>query len=168
MRYMIALADAEWEVGPYTGKNGMYCAVQPDTLSLLKLVELCNDLGIVSDPRKFHCTLMYSKTKAPELPKDLDLTAKGFIDHIEWWAGHNDKGYLTASIRSPDMESHNKMLTDLGAEHTYNPYNSHVTLTSGVKFTGALRRTAIAINTQLDRRPIPVAFDRFYISDVKD
>jgi len=168
MRHMIALADAKWEIGPYTGKNGMYCAVQPDTLSLLTLVELCNDLGVVSDPRKFHCTVMYSKELAPELPKGLDLTAKGYINHIEWWAGHDEKGYLTASIRSPELESHHAVLKELGAKHSYDSYSAHVTLTSGVKFTGALRRDVIGINNQLSRRPIPVVFDRFSISDVKD
>lgn len=169
MRHMISLANATWEVLPYTGENGCYCAVQPDTLSLLRIVQLCTDLGIVSDPRKFHCTILYSPTTTPDdLPADFDMASTAQIIGLQWWPGHNEAGYLSAELMSPDMQAYHDKLLNMGANHTFSPYIPHVTLLKGVRLTGKLQERFDKINQELSRNPIPVRFDVSVISDIKD
>lgn len=169
MRHMVSIANATWEVTPYSGENGCYCAVQPNTLSLLRLIELCNDLGIVSDPRKFHCTVMYSPEKAPkDLHSEYDMEASAQIVGLQWWPGHNNAGYLSAELYSPKLEKHHNSLLDMGAEHTFSPYNPHVTLMKGVQLTGGLEARFHTLNRSLLDNPIPVVFDISVVSDIKD
>lgn len=166
MQLQIALSNATWEVTPFSGEKGCYAAVQPDTLSLFRLIEVCNVLGVLSDPRKFHCTVIYSPEAVPNI-KEFNVTAKALLTEIMWWPGHNDKGYLSASLSSPELQEHHANLTEAGARHTYSPYNPHVTLTTG-KLSEETRKAMEELNARLSVSPVPLFFDTSVLSDIKD
>lgn len=166
MRLFLALSEVSWEVKPFTGEQGCYAAVQPDMYSLFRLMSLCDVLGIVTDPRKFHCTVMYSPDRVPAV-KEFNAEAEGYIHEIAWWAGHNNKGYLSALLRSPQLQGCHKQLTDAGAKHTYSPYTPHITLATG-PLTLDLERAMKGLNESLKLDPIRIFFDSSVISDIKD
>lgn len=167
MKHMIALSEATWEVTPYTKTNGIYCALQPDTLSLLRLVDFCRELSIISDPRKFHVTVCYSPTEIADIPADLDITARAYAVGLDWWPGHDDKGYLCLKLESHDLHKHHQRLLACGAKHTFSPYVPHVTLMSGMH-PDQFPFNVEDMQERLRYNPILLEFNKCVVSDMKD
>lgn len=170
IRHMIALASPEWEPVPYTGKNGLYCAVQPDDASKFRLIRLCEELGVTTDHRKLHCTLMYSKNDAPEDDhiRDIEGTRpRGRINYVEYWEGHNNKGYLVAKLVSEDVQLAHERLVRAGARHSYSPYNPHITLVSDLPATEGLKANIDRVNELLAQESISINFSNLTLSDIK-
>lgn len=169
--YMIALASPEWKPSPYTGENGLYCAVQPDDGSKFRIMRLCEELGITTDHRKLHCTLVYSRNDAPPLEEVqgcVDRATSGRVNFIEYWEGHDKEGYLVAKLVSDKLQVCHERLIRAGARHSFTPYSPHVTLTTGLPMTDGLKAKIDEVNRRLAEESIYVNFDDFTISDIKE
>jgi 2'-5' RNA ligase len=167
---MIALASPEWTPLPYTGESGLYCAVQPDDGSKFRIMRLCEELGVTTDHRKLHCTLVYSRNDAPplnEIQSSIDRASFGRINFIEYWPGHDKKGYLVAKLVSDKLQAFHERLIRSGARHSFTPYSPHVTLTTGLPLTEELESNIKEVNRRLSEESIYVNFDDFTISDIK-
>lgn len=173
IRNMIALASPQWTPLPYTGKKGCYVAVQPDDASKFRIIRICEELGIGIDHRKLHCTIVYSPEGAPEEQKIresgvLDGTHTAIISHVQFWPGHDNKGYLSLSLVSTDLHKAFQRMQSLGARHTYHPYNPHVTLLSGVDMNEDFERRMQDVNRYLETEGVRIFFNSTTLSDMDD
>lgn len=76
-----------------------------------------------------HCTAIYSREPIP-------YTATNSIYHteivdVEWWDGHDNRGYVVATLKSDDITALNKKLVDLGGINSFPKYRPHLTLIHG-------------------------------------
>lgn len=168
--YMVAIASPEWVPLPYTEENGLYCAVTPDDAGKFRIMRLCEELGVTTDHRKLHCTLVYSPEGAPKRDDiqgcvDPDIGAR--INFVEYWEGHDKKGYLVAKLVSDKLQVCNERLTRAGARHTYTPYNPHITLVSGLPMSAGLESRIEEVNRRLGEESLYIRFNDHTISDIK-
>jgi len=170
LAYMLSLSSPSWEPSPYTGQDGLYCAVQPDDATKFRVIRLCEDLGVVTDYNKLHCTIVYSREVA--LTQEVIDTCKnhptGRITFIEYWSGHNNAGYLVAHVVSESAHMFHERLLRAGAEHTYNPYNPHMTLCKGLEMTDVLQASILEVNKKLAKESIYANFEGYTVCDISE
>tara|TARA_B100000700_G_scaffold88627_1_gene99935 strand:- start:51726 stop:52160 length:435 start_codon:yes stop_codon:yes gene_type:complete len=144
--------------------------MQPDDPSKLRIMDLCARLGVDTDPRKLHSTLMYSPELAPEPDTFTSYPSRATAQcrKVEYFPGHNNAGYLVATLDSDDLQSEHLRLKENGAKHTYDPYKPHVTLASHFDMTDELDEAMQAMNMELGANPVQFGFDSYTVSDIKD
>lgn len=129
---------------------GLYSFVEPDQESKDRLNKFCIKSFGVDIPDDVHCTVMYcttpiNKDQAENFSRD-NYTA--YIKNIDFWEGHDKKGYLVAKLVSPQLESEHNRLKKLGCSPTFD-YSPHVTLISPFDSDNAKEKIAIG-NNNLD------------------
>lgn len=166
----------------YTGTNGFYCAVAIRPPQLIPLVRLFKQAAGFDMPLNeeedigLHCTVMYSKTALkvdPEVAikanqRIANLIMKGRVTHFDYWDGHNDKGYLVAKLDSSDLQTRHNMWKAMGAVPTFDPYEAHVTITTGPE-AKALQTLLPKLNTALNASaPINLLLVDETVNDLRD
>lgn len=126
---------------PYTGEVGCFVSVEPDVDSRMKLTDWINRLGFELDAleeARLHCTVMHSRDSAPLSfstdPSTYTARLKGF----EFWEGHDNAGYLVATLQSAGLSERHSYWQAVGADHRFGVYQPHVTLKRFVRATDAL------------------------------
>jgi hypothetical protein len=117
---------------PYTGEVGCFVSVEPDVDTQMKLLDWVNRLGFELDAMeeaRLHCTVVHSKEGAP-LSYNIDTSTRfvGRLQNIEFWEGHDQAGYLVATLQSPDLQARHRYWVAGGADHSFGAYAPHVTL----------------------------------------
>lgn len=128
---------------PYVpGSEGVYVSVIPDDQTLIILSEWSRKLGCKlteDDVDELHCTLLYSRqgTHIGALPavREGELTYTARLDRFEYWAGHDNQGYLVAALYSETLSRLNKALVKQIGEHSFEDFVPHVTLAKGLRAT---------------------------------
>lgn len=166
IRVMIALASPKLVHLPYTRENGCYVSTVPDDGSKFRLIELCEELGVETDHRALHCTLMYSKERAPEVDANRFSTASALCNEVSVFDGHDDRQYLVVNLVSDDLHRAHSRLLQAGCEHSFTPYRPHITLVSGVEVTDDLRSRINDVNRRLALDPMYVRFRSATVSDI--
>jgi len=166
---MLSMSGPSWTPRPYTEGDGLYCAVQPDYGSKLRIMQLCEELGVTTDPSKLHCTIVYSETGTvpSDLIEALRTRPSGYLSSIAYWSGHDNSGFLVARVNSASAHTFHEDLVSAGAQHSHNPYNPHVTLVSDLAMTADLQERIAAVNAQLLEDSIYVNFEEYTISDIQ-
>lgn len=128
------LQEAYLEVIPYTGTSGCYSAMVPDNHTKKFFTEVGKVFGLTPDPESFHVTLMYSKQKILDVKPEaiLDSVPKLVVTkfaEVESWIDHKDRKIIVVKINKDTglQEIHNTLI-DAGAKHSFDDYQSHVTL----------------------------------------
>lgn len=146
----------------YDGQNGLYVAAAPDLASAERVLDLCNMLDIDLNPKKLHCTLMYSPEQAPSIEDAEFFTTNhgdvyGQINEIRSWIGHDKKTYIVAELVGESLQKAHQELLRLGAKHTYDPFTAHLTLDSQDEpLSVAQKRMIEKANLLLNKKPIDV------------
>lgn len=127
---------------PYTGEVGCFVSVEPDVDSRMKLTEWIARLGYELDPlseARLHCTVMQSREGAP-LSYSIDPSTRfvSRLKNFEFWEGHDNAGYLVATLQSTDLTARHHYWVAAGADHRFGAYVPHVTLTRFVRPTDAM------------------------------
>ena len=133
IRY-ISISKPVFKMLEYTGRNGLYSSVKPDQNSVRYLMDLVKALGFDDvDADTLHCTIMYSKDSCPHETPGCDSSKeyKATVVKIQYWTGHDEKGYITAALKCPALHREHRRLKELGCTPTFD-YNPHITLYSGV------------------------------------
>lgn len=118
----------------YSGEAGCFVSVEPDVDTRMKLIDWTNRLGFELDPMeeaRLHCTIIHSREdeNAP-LTYNVDRTHRyvARLQNIEFWEGHDQAGYLVATLQSPDLQALHRYWVAAGADHRFGVYTPHVTL----------------------------------------
>lgn len=117
---------------PYTGEVGCFVSVEPDVDTSMKLLDWINRLGFELDAMeesRLHCTVVHSKEGAPlsyKINESVRYVAR--LQNIEFWSGHDNAGYLVATLQSPDLQARHRYWVAGGADHSFGDYAPHVTL----------------------------------------
>lgn len=153
----------------YTGEVGCYVSVVPDVDSQMKLVDWAQRLGYWLDPVQestLHCTIVYSKDGAP-LSYDIDPRAcfKARLRGFEFWEGHDNSGYLVATLESPALAERHNYWVAAGADHSFSEYAPHVTLLRGVRPTDALYQRMMRLSDR--ERGSLLTFYNEHVEDIK-
>lgn len=118
--------------------SGTYVCALPDAESKKKLARLASVLGHPLTPEsidELHSTVMYAKGAFPtavRFPRSL-FGAK--VSGIEFWSGHDNDGYVVATLDSPDLKAEHRRWVARGLSHSFEDYSPHVTLFSKVEKT---------------------------------
>lgn len=154
---------------PYTGEVGCYVSVNPDVDSTMKLVDWAQRLGFWLDPvqeAKLHCTVVYSKEGSPLSYKiDPQTTYTARLSGFEFWEGHDNAGYLVATLISPALTDRHNYWTSAGADHGFNEYLPHVTLLKDIRATDALYQRMMRLSHR--ERGTILTFYNEAIEDIK-
>jgi len=159
--------------GTYTGTSGLYSPVYPTEKSAKAIRSLCNNrtVGHLKLKEGQHCTVMYCNTKAPPESKVLPFskeTYKAEAVKVEWWAGHDDKGYLVLQLESDDLQKEHARLVAAGCEATFEDYKPHITLASPYDLDSDDKKYQVKlINLSLRRTPLTLWFNNQGIEDIK-
>lgn len=153
----------------YSGNKGLYAYALPDLSAKTVLSALSRLCGYVVDAEKFHITVMYSKDAVIPLNSYSDSAGHILsIIGVQYFRGHDDKGYLSFVIDSDTLKQQHQNLIDLGAKHSFDDYTPHITIFSGVDEDDVLHQTMDSMNSLLEKNPIDVQFSRVLLSDMKD
>lgn len=118
--------------------SGTYICVLPDKESKLKLAKISAALGhpiSSAEVEELHSTVMYSKGN---FPKGLPLERKRFgakVSGLEFWAGHDNDGYVVLTLDAPDLVARNRFWSEQGLTHSFEDYSPHVTLFAKIEKT---------------------------------
>jgi hypothetical protein len=121
-----------------------------------------------------HLTLIWSKPviSRHEIQSICEHKCRRYAAHatgIEYWEGHGKVGYIVLNIKSPDIEAFHELLIKLGADHSHNSYEPHVTIASGVgALNPEIRNWIASVNEKLKNRPLPISFGSLSFSDLYD
>lgn len=112
---------------PYTGGAGVYvsrCLEAGSSLALSwRIGTLRKKLAPwVTNKENLHATVMYSKVA----PRSTELSSKSVKADITGGDCYGDCYVLT--LRSPDLVGDNARWSSIGAVHTFQPYNPHITI----------------------------------------
>lgn len=154
----------------YSGKNGLYVSVRP-ARGLSHVLSYLRDLpNVTSNVDDLHCTLMYSRDSAPNLIRACSLLYKGptvyqaALTGLEFWDGHDNKGYLVAKLDSPQLQERHAAWRALGAKHSFPDYTPHMTIATGVRYSA---KELAKYNLPLRAYPLTLAFSGEHIEDIK-
>lgn len=125
---------------PYDGTSGTYVSVMPSDESskvLQHWIRAFRLTSLTKPASDLHCTVVWSKTPVGRVEGLCDATLQltSELDHFEWWAGHDNDGYLTAVLKSSDLTARSRLWSQRGAVHSFDPYLPHVTLASKLALT---------------------------------
>lgn len=114
--------------------EGFYSAVTPNSKSIKILKEVCEQLN-VELTKDVHCSVMYSTTcvDSAQARKFSKQKYVAFLDHIEFWDGHDHAGYLVLKLKSDDLVEEHNRLKQLGCKYTFDKYTPHITLVTPYK-----------------------------------
>lgn len=168
MRLLLSLSSPELEKKPYTGTQGLYSAVTPDERSAALLQQLAAAMGFKNvDPAKLHCTVMYSRDTWPkQCSCNPNQIYTATVDHLKYWGGHDDKGYIVAVLKCPALQEEHERFKRMGCTPTFEVYEPHVTLWAGLEFNDVMHEKLNTVNSLL-RQP-EVVFSNQFIGDLKD
>ena len=182
MKILISLSK-EYKDRPFTGKGGLYAAVEPIPESKKAIQKMCGrcfnawyervydqDLEIESD---LHCTIMYSPKKVPNnledaswfLPTD---THEATASKFRWWEGHDKKGYLVLELESEGLVAEHNRLQDSGCEPTFEEYIPHITIKKGLSFKDDAEEKGVLryANLILRRNPLEITLTNQQVQDI--
>ena len=134
IRIYLSTSTPEFKQLSYTGRNGLYSSVKPDSDGIAYLMQLIKALGFSDvNPDDLHCTVMYSKDSWPsENPGcDQNRVYEARVEKLQYWKGHDEKGYITVALKCPQLHQEHRRLQEFGCTPTF-AYNPHITLYSGV------------------------------------
>ncbi len=110
--------------------EGFYSAVHLDTNSHDILSKFCIDNFGVDLPDDVHCTVMYS-TKSIDKQDGINYSKpvyQAYVDHFEFWPGHDKAGYLVLKLVSSDLQDEHMRLKRCGCKPTFDNYSPHITI----------------------------------------
>lgn len=94
---------------------------------------------------------------------------KSTVTNVKYWEGHNKVGYIVLSVESSDIQDLHELLLKLGAVHSHNTYEAHVTIASGVgALNSEIRNWMEVVNAKLRIKPMPLLFTSLSFSDLFD
>lgn len=168
-KLLISLSSPELVQEEYTGTNGLYSAVTPDERSCKMVIALAKALGFDVPADKLHCTVMYSKGNSPEPAVISCDRAKQYTAQavrLQHWNGHDDKGYLTLALDSPELTAEHQRLLALGCKADFD-YNPHITIWSDIELTAELEEKIDRFTKKIENWP-KLNFNSQFIGDMKD
>ena len=124
----------------YSGTSGLYCHVDPDNASKIKLAKFCNAANIGELPKDVHCTVMYSSTPiAEKVARRFSKEQYGARAHkVVWWPGHDNAGYVVLRLGCADLTNEHNRLKIAGCTPTFPVYEAHIALASPKPFSSKL------------------------------
>lgn len=88
---------------------------------------------------------------------------------VSYWEGHGKVGYVVLNIESSDIQEFHELLLKMGAVHSHNSYEPHVTIASGVgALNPEIRNWIASVNEKLKRKALPISFGSMSFSDLYD
>lgn len=92
-----------------------------------------------------------------------------FVTGVTYWSGHNNVGYVVLNIDSSDIQELHELLIKLGAQHSFNSFEPHITVATGVgALNPEIRNWMEVINERLWHRPLPIQMSSLSFSDLFD
>ena len=157
----------------YSGKSGLYCCVTP-VKGFGQLRKILSDRleeeNIDCEPfEEMHCTIMYSRDDAPHSIRVIQLldappfSYKAWTDKLDYWDGHDGKGYLVLRLTSHDLAVRHEQYKDLGCTHSFPNYEAHITIASDIKKPDCFAE----LNRMLKNNKFEITFNGEHVEDIK-
>jgi hypothetical protein len=132
--------------------EGLYSSVEPNDETKEKLNKFLSErVGGLKLPDDAHATVMYS-TKAIDqnLAKQYSRTEyHAFSKKFEFWAGHDNAGYLVLKLESDHLGQEHERLKSHGCKPTFDQYSPHITIQTPIDKDDAIKKVEIG-NNELD------------------
>lgn len=123
----------------YKAQTGTYISVVPDYISyLMSFLEADFNGGRKSVPADLHCTVMYAPNSilTPEQQQLILETAgrfRAYSKQLTCWQGEDGESYVVLELDCPELVEFNSWLrSHFGMVPTFDEYNPHITLVSGL------------------------------------
>jgi 2'-5' RNA ligase len=159
----------------FSGKQGLYACVAPvyGLRHLRALIaSVFDDANIKMEPDDdLHCTLMYSREKAPEPAKanKLLLQSANYAAlpyELEYWDGHDSAGYIVLKMKSDTLADRHEAWKSAGCEHSFPDYVPHITVAKDLQKESNVTEAIAKINGLLANYDRPIIFGDEKISDI--
>lgn len=159
---------------PFTGVSGVYVSRTLEPKSEAALVEFVQNWELcdlqTQDVSELHCTIVHSADAIPEEANSFNVNERpcaARVSAFEWWPGHNNKGYLVATLQSKALEDLNRLWLVRGCRPTrFNEYRPHITITSGIDNSKDLMTKLETVNAYLQDCPLVVRLHNEVVEDV--
>lgn len=161
------------------GEYGLYVSRVLEPLSQNRLVDFVHKHALCQmsdrDMESLHCTIMYSPPELLDIDKidheDLDpVTAPcaARVIRFEMWPGHDEEGYLVASLDSPSLQTVHRLWKLRGCVSTYpNEYKPHITIKTPFEVYRGLTGRLKAVNDVLAQSPMIVRLHKEAVEDIR-
>lgn len=125
----------------YKAQSGTYMSVVPDAPSCGIVMDYCipTDKGRVAVPADFHCTVMYAPDSILTPEQQLLAITKcppsfeAYTKQLTRWVGGDSDSYVVLELECPALQDYHAWLrTELGMVSSFDDYNPHITIVSGL------------------------------------
>jgi hypothetical protein len=121
-----------------------------------------------------HLTVIWSKQAVSKrdvlgVCENICKLYRGVITSATYWEGHNKIGYVVLNVESDDIHSLHELLVKMGAVHSHNTFEAHITIATHVGAQNPeIRNWIAAVNDRLKQRPMPITFTSLSFCDLYD
>lgn len=119
-----------------------------------------------------HLTVIWSRIALGRSDVKSIAVAKRFDAHVNgvsYWGGHNNVGYVVLNIHSSDILELHELLVKLGASHSFDSFEPHITVATNVGALNSEIRNWIGVmNERLRIKPLPIQLSSLSFSDLFD
>jgi hypothetical protein len=166
----------------YTGLDGLYACVKPVITSnygfrLLKQAlrrdgSPGNPGGMDELETDPHVTVMYSQTPVKVglihriLVQEKSKVYKGEVEGLDYWGGHDKRGYLVVKVRSPELQALHEKFKAAGAIPSYSKYNPHMTVVKGFQHPKGFKTWVTEFGDSLAQQDLVVTLGSLSIDNL--
>lgn len=113
-------------------EGGTYAAAKMDKKSCDKIKQFCIDNNIPNRVKseKLHTTIIYSRTKAPNLKASDEIyPLKAMCSELEIFKTFDGKNALVMKLHSPELVAHHEsIMREHQTTYDYDEYKPHITI----------------------------------------
>lgn len=147
--------------------NGTYSSYIVDSKTKKNILKWCEDNDIECNTKdKLHCTIVFSKTPAPDLieynEKPVDITAKA----TGWELFGENKDCLVLKIENSEINDMHETMLEAGASHSYDKFVPHITFNSD--YGGDIPKSLPEFDIRFDVMEVTPLEDDYYDADKED
>lgn len=121
-----------------------------------------------------HLTVIWSKIAVSKtdilgICENICKLYRATVTSATYWEGHNKIGYVVLNVDSDDIQALHELLLKMGAIHSHQSYEPHITIASNVGAQNSEIRNWISVmNEKLAKRPLPISFTSLSFCDLYD
>lgn len=151
--------------------DGLYICRFLDNASTINLVNFVHKFGITrispEEANELHCTIVHSQVK-PEVPcAPVFSPAVAHISGFEHWPGHDNTGYLVATLESKMLQQLHAYWHSLGCQYDFADYRPHITLKHPCSAVHYNPTAVVMASRELQRKPMTLRLIRESMYELK-
>lgn len=148
---------------------GTYAYVPIDkNIRYQDVVETLRSKGIPVSCTHPHITCMYSNDEyTADLPDRIGVNTTCTVTKLEYWEGHDKRGYIVAMVDNDSLHVINARLATLCEPVSFDTFMPHLTVAENIKMTLPLQAAIRAVNQDIQNvNHLQLSYTQLVVEDL--